>query len=372
MLTQVHYTDVAQARQDKASEIDLTVIVKAIQNFSDYSGVMDKTDPFVEICLGTQMRRTSVKPNAGGDVTFDQELAFVKRRSEPLLTVRVCDSNSIGRDKCLGEGTIDLHSLKTLNTNRSTSVDVLSKYFDPKLKQFQYAMRGQVLLSFRSAPRNVTVHSSSVDAVTGTRVAVSAWKQASRSSRTRATKTTGTGQEQDQLTAFVDAHNARASLTLPERGLEAFTAHLDHSSVPSAAELRDLDGIKVSLKKGHYTSKDKAKGEYQDVEAAVRERARIMRETDKLRAAVVKNHNIEPLIASGANVTVVCHQLGLFQSHGVNACDAAGRTPLVQAFLDFPVSHSRVRLLLHADADVNACDPASRVTALHRCMSCVC
>ena len=142
--------------------------------------------------------------------------------------------------------------------------------------------------------------------------------------------------------------------------------------MPSAAELRDLDGIKVSLKKGHYTSKDKAKGEFHDVDAAVRERARIMRETDKLRAAVVKNHNIEPLIASGANVTVVCHQLGLFQSHGVNACDAAGRTPLVQAFLDFPVSHSRVRLLLHADADVNACDPASRVTALHRCMPCVC
>ena len=70
MLTQVHYTDVAQARQDKASEIDLTVIVKAIQNFSDYSGVMDKTDPFVEICLGTQMRRTSVKPNAGGGRDF--------------------------------------------------------------------------------------------------------------------------------------------------------------------------------------------------------------------------------------------------------------------------------------------------------------
>jgi hypothetical protein len=66
-----------------------------IQDFAEKAGVLDRTDPYVSLLLGSELLKTSTKNNAGGSVAFNESLSFSKK---PLLQgnlkVKVMDSDS--------------------------------------------------------------------------------------------------------------------------------------------------------------------------------------------------------------------------------------------------------------------------------------
>ena len=88
------------------------VTVVRLDNFSDTAGMMDRTDPFVEMRLGNECLKTSVKNNAGGhNVVYDETLSFNKALLAGELKVKVMDSDTLSNDT-LGELTVDLHALQ--------------------------------------------------------------------------------------------------------------------------------------------------------------------------------------------------------------------------------------------------------------------
>ena len=74
----------------------LHVTVDRISGVSDSAGFMDKTDPYVSLCLATETVRTSCLDNAGGDARFNETLTF---QSKPLmdgkLIVQVFDKDTL-------------------------------------------------------------------------------------------------------------------------------------------------------------------------------------------------------------------------------------------------------------------------------------
>ena len=87
------------------------VTIVRLDNFSDTAGLMDRTDPFVELRLGNECLKTSVKNNAGGhNVVYDETLSFNKALLAGELKIKVMDSDTLSNDT-LGEHTIDLHGL---------------------------------------------------------------------------------------------------------------------------------------------------------------------------------------------------------------------------------------------------------------------
>ena len=74
----------------------LHVTVDRISGVSDSAGFMDKTDPYVSLCLATETLRTSCLDNAGGDARFNETLTF---QSKPLmdgkLIVQVFDKDTL-------------------------------------------------------------------------------------------------------------------------------------------------------------------------------------------------------------------------------------------------------------------------------------
>jgi hypothetical protein len=101
------------------------------------------------------------------------------------------------------------------------------------------------------------------------------------------------------------------------------------------------------------------------VEAKIRERKRLQKVTDTLVEAVKKNRDVDEWIDQGANARIACLQLQLFHFE-LEEEDDQGRTALVREFTDHPITHARVKVLLHARADVTAAHPVSCVTAVHR------
>ena len=68
------------------------VTIVRLDNFSDTAGLMDRTDPFVELRLGNECLKTSVKNNAGGhNVVYDETLSFNKRLLAGELKIKVMD-----------------------------------------------------------------------------------------------------------------------------------------------------------------------------------------------------------------------------------------------------------------------------------------
>jgi Ca2+-dependent lipid-binding protein len=87
------------------------VTIERIDQFSDTAGFMDRTDPYVEVQLGRESFRTSVKDNAGGhDVIFQETLTFQKALLQGELKVIVKDKDTLS-DDTLGDVTIDLNAL---------------------------------------------------------------------------------------------------------------------------------------------------------------------------------------------------------------------------------------------------------------------
>ena len=96
------------------------VTVKDIKNFDSTAGLFDKVDPFVEMKLGKLRHRTSVKNNAGGNATFDEEFRFPlsleRGEKEQILRITVFDQDTTFNDT-LGTNEIDLQ--KTVNGIRT-------------------------------------------------------------------------------------------------------------------------------------------------------------------------------------------------------------------------------------------------------------
>ena len=92
------------------------VTLKDIKNFDSTAGLFDKADPFVEMQLGKVRHRTSVKNNAGGNATFDEEFRFPLGEKEQMLRITVFDRDTTFNDT-LGTTEIDLQ--KTVNGIRT-------------------------------------------------------------------------------------------------------------------------------------------------------------------------------------------------------------------------------------------------------------
>ena len=87
---------------------ELLVKVCKICDFQETSGFLDVSDPCVQVTLGGQSQRTTIKRNAGGSATFDEIFSFNKDGSTSLLKVVVYDSDSLTNDTVLGEVEVDL------------------------------------------------------------------------------------------------------------------------------------------------------------------------------------------------------------------------------------------------------------------------
>jgi hypothetical protein len=90
----------------------LHVTVHSIEDFKDTSGLMDRTDPYVQVQIGTEQQQTSYKNDAGGHhVIFDETLSFEKALRDTALQVRVFDKDTLS-DDFLGEGEVDLDKMR--------------------------------------------------------------------------------------------------------------------------------------------------------------------------------------------------------------------------------------------------------------------
>ena len=86
----------------------LTVTVEAIRNFRDAAGFFDRTDPFCELALGSEVFRTQTHDNAGGSVTFNETFTFTAEASaEQFLHIKVMDSDTL-IDDTMGVHDLDL------------------------------------------------------------------------------------------------------------------------------------------------------------------------------------------------------------------------------------------------------------------------
>ena len=88
------------------------VTIEGLENFTDQAGFMDRTDPFVELALGNETFRTTVKQNAGGTVSFKEEFRFTQNVEEvkQTLMIKVFDSDTVS-DELLGTGELDLNQM---------------------------------------------------------------------------------------------------------------------------------------------------------------------------------------------------------------------------------------------------------------------
>ena len=89
------------------SAISLRVMVHDIRDFPEYSGFMDKTDPYVQLQLGAESYKTKYKNNVGGNATFNESFTFSKQASDNIMTITVWDKDTLS-DDLLGERQIDL------------------------------------------------------------------------------------------------------------------------------------------------------------------------------------------------------------------------------------------------------------------------
>ena len=134
------------------------VTVHDIRNFTESSGFLDRTDPYVELEFGGQTIRTSTKKNAGGNVIFDETMRFSKLQLTPrlptapadsvsvqnsdrkqVLTIRVLDKDRITSDDLLGEREVDL----------GTQVEDQMSVVDMYTSSYPRQAVGQVRVSFQ-------------------------------------------------------------------------------------------------------------------------------------------------------------------------------------------------------------------------------
>jgi hypothetical protein len=105
--------------------------VHRIEGFSDTSGFMDKTDPFVKIIVGSQNKRvfkTQEKINAGGHATFDETFTFEQvsellPAEEHLITIQVWDKDLLS-DDFMGQSEINMRDKQALTLS---AVDIMTR-----------------------------------------------------------------------------------------------------------------------------------------------------------------------------------------------------------------------------------------------------
>lgn len=86
----------------------LTVTVEEIRHFRDVAGLFDRTDPFCELALGSEVFRTQTHDNAGGSVSFNETFTFTAKDSaEQILQIKVMDSDTL-IDDTMGVRDLDL------------------------------------------------------------------------------------------------------------------------------------------------------------------------------------------------------------------------------------------------------------------------
>ena len=93
--------------------------VDSIETFSASSGYGDKNDPFIELSLGNQTRRTETIYNTGGKAVFKTQITFAKGDDDKLLHLRVYDDSSIS-DVLLGETLIDLNTVDLMSDGKGS------------------------------------------------------------------------------------------------------------------------------------------------------------------------------------------------------------------------------------------------------------
>ena len=100
-----------------------------------------KQDPYARITLGSHVKETTVKKNAGKNPIWNETLSFV-RATEDILTLQVFDKGS-RKDILLGESVIPLKEFFKIHTK--------SEWHTLNL---QGKSEGQILLIFTWQPIN--------------------------------------------------------------------------------------------------------------------------------------------------------------------------------------------------------------------------
>ena len=142
LMSKVLPDDMLYAAQG-AFQGDLHVTVLGIKNFTDCAGFMDKTDPYVQLQLGDEIQKTSVKDNAGGTVSFNETLKFQKELGDNTLIITVMDEDTT-IDDTLGEIKIDLRH------EDLTSTEPVTFQLTKRTSKHSKATVGQVLLVFNA------------------------------------------------------------------------------------------------------------------------------------------------------------------------------------------------------------------------------
>eukprot|EP01054_Gregarina_sp_Poly1_P008591 Gregarina_sp_Poly_1__8590@NODE_50_length_17596_cov_118_903303_g43_i0_p13_GENE_NODE_50_length_17596_cov_118_903303_g43_i0NODE_50_length_17596_cov_118_903303_g43_i0_p13_ORF_typecomplete_len121_score12_77C2/PF00168_30/2_7e18_NODE_50_length_17596_cov_118_903303_g43_i063166678 len=118
------------------NQIRVTVI--SAYNLPKKAGLLDKTDPYVEVQVGAQKHRTTTKKDAGSEAQYNEALTFTYN-GEPHLAVHVYDDEK-RKDDLIGSGRLELtHSI--LHQGWRGAINIYNAKEQPK---------GEVLIHLQS------------------------------------------------------------------------------------------------------------------------------------------------------------------------------------------------------------------------------
>ncbi|EZG77400.1 hypothetical protein GNI_042550 [Gregarina niphandrodes] len=86
--------------------MQLSVTIHSAAGFQKHTGLVDKTDIYVELQCGAQSWRTSVAKDAGSHGSFEETWTFEADPGLSEILIKACDAKHLQSDELLAQGKI--------------------------------------------------------------------------------------------------------------------------------------------------------------------------------------------------------------------------------------------------------------------------